>query len=161
PADRIQALKDQFGFDGFHETSAKEGIGIQKLAEFIRGCIDWSALPRVSSTLLFQKIKNFLVKEKANARLLSTVDDLFRVFEKPVSKTPDDCRAQFETCVGLVQSRGLIQRLSFGDLVLLQPELRDAYASAMINAAKGEPDGWGCIREDLALSGDFMPAGQR
>ena len=44
--------------------------------------------------------------------------------------------------------RGLIKRLSFGDLVLLQPELLDAYASAMVNAAKNEPDGLGSLPEE-------------
>jgi small GTP-binding protein len=161
PQHRVDALKSELGFDHFIETSAKEGAGVTALARMIRQAIDWSALPTVSSSALFQKIKSFLVREKENGRLLSTVDDLYRTFEKSAHEKAEDLRAQFETCIGLVQSRGLIQRLTFGNLVLLQPELRDTYASAMVNAAKGEPDGWGSIREDIAMSGSFMPAGQR
>jgi WD40 repeat protein len=67
----------------------------------------------------------------------------------------DQLRAQFETCIGRVESRGLIRQLSFGNFVLLQPELLDAYASAMVNAAKEEPDGLGCIAEEDALAGRF------
>src|SRR5207249_6716161 len=58
--------------------------------------------------------------------------------------------AQFETCIGRVESRDLIRRLSFGNLVLLQPELLDSYASALVNAVKGEPDGLGSIAEEKA-----------
>ncbi len=162
--ERIGALVHEWGFDGYLETSAKEGWGIEALAEAIRGAIEWEALPRVSSTELFQSIKAFLVEEKKAGRLLSTADDLYRAFLR-IEEAPDDTeelRAQFETCIGRVESRGLIQRLSFGDYVLLQPELLDAYASAMVNAAKEEPDGLGCLAEEDALAGRFrIPEDER
>jgi hypothetical protein len=70
--------------------------------------------------------------------------------------------AQVATCIGHVERVGLIRRLSFGDLVLLQPELIDAYASALVNAAKEEPDGLGSIAEDDARAGRFpIPEGER
>jgi len=50
---------------------------------------------------------------------------------------------------------GLIKRLSFGKLVLLQPEFLDAYASALVNAVKDEPDGLGNISEGRVRTGDF------
>jgi small GTP-binding protein len=163
-AARIEALKEELGFDGYFETSAKEGWNVAELAEAIRGAVKWDALPIVSSTELFQTIKAFLVSEKEEGRLLSTTDDLYRAFLKS-EDAPDETaelRAQFETCVGRVESRGLIQRLSFGDLVLLQPELLDAYASAMVNAAKDEPDGLGCINEEDARVGRFrIPEDER
>jgi hypothetical protein len=152
------------GFDGYFETSAREGWKIQELATAIRQTIDWSALPRVSSTEFFQHIKDFLVAEKKAGRLLSTVDDLYRAFlqsENAPSETAE-LRTQFEHCIGRVESRGLIRRLSFGDLILLQPELLDAYASALVNAAKDEPEGLGCIAEEDARVGRFrMSADER
>ena len=69
---------------------------------------------------------------------------------------PSRLRAQFETCIGRLENRDLIRRLSFGGYVLLQPELLDAYASAMVNAAKNEPDGLGSIAEEAALAGQFF-----
>ena len=57
-----------------------------------------------------------------------------------------------------MESRGLIRRLHFGDLVLLQPELLDAYASGMVQAARAEPDGLGFIAEEEALAGQFRLA---
>lgn len=154
---RIDTWVQELGFDGYFETSAKEGWQISELAEAIRNAIDWKALPSVSSTKLFQQIKNFLISEKEAGRLLSTVDDLYRAFlqsENAPSET-ESLRSQFEICIGRVESRDLIRRLSFGNYVLLQPELLDAYASALINAAKDEPDGLGNIAEEDARHGRF------
>lgn len=154
---RIEALVHDLGFDGYFETSAKEGWNIPELAQAIREGIEWQAMPRVSSTALFQHIKMFLLDEKASRRLLSTTDDLFRAFLRTLEAavSTEELRTQFETCIGLVEARGLIRRLSFGSLVLLQPELLDAYASAMVNAAKAEPDGLGRLAEEDALAGRF------
>jgi GTPase SAR1 family protein/sugar lactone lactonase YvrE len=157
---RIDALVRDLGYDGYLETSAKEGWNIAELTEAIRGAIEWEVLPKVSSTELFQRIKTFLIEEKKAGWLLSTADDLYRAFLKTedAPAETDELRAQFETCIGRVESRGLIRRLSFGDLVLLQPELLDAYASALVNAAKEEPDGLGCITEEDARVGRFRMA---
>ena len=169
---RIRAFVRSQHFDGYFETSAKEGWQITELREAIRKAIDWDALPKISSTFLFQRIKTFLILEKKAGRLLSTHDDLYRAFLKtealrremhaePSIETKG-LKQQFETCIKLVESRGLIQRLSFGGLILLQPELLDAYASAMINAAKDEPDGLGSLAEEDALAGRFrMPEDER
>ena len=70
--------------------------------------------------------------------------------------------AQFETCIGRLEAAGLIKRLSFGKFVLLQPELLDIYASALINAVRDEPDGLGSIEEQRVRKGDFhIPQDER
>ena len=154
---RIDTWVKELGFDGYFETSAREGWQIPELAEAIRNAIDWKALPSVSSTKLFQQIKDFLIAEKEAGRLLSTADDLYRAFlqSENAPSEAENLRSQFEICVGRVESRDLIRRLSFGNYVLLQPELLDAYASALINAAKDEPDGLGNIAEEDARHGRF------
>ena len=159
---RIQAMIDDLGLDGFFETSAKEGWQITELKDEIGSAIAWDALPMVSSSLLFEEIKQFLLEEKNQARVLSTVDDLFRSFARTQTGNADrdTLRASFETCIGRVASRDLIRRLHFGDLVLLQPELLDAYASALVQAAKDEPDGLGFIQEEDALAGRFRLAAE-
>ena len=155
--DRLEALVRDAGFDGFFATSAKEGWGVMELAQAVQQAIDWDALPKVSSTELFLSIKDFLLKEKQAGRLLTTEDDLFLGFLRsgmaPVHA--EDLPEQFETCIGLVESQGLIRRLSFGNLILLQPERIDAYASALVNAVKNEPDGMGTITEEYAYAGRF------
>jgi len=155
--ERIQALVNDLGFDGYFDTSAKDGLHISELADAIRSAVKWDAMPKVSSTELFQNIKDFLITEKLAGCLLSTVDDLYRAFLRSTeaSRKAEDLRAEFETCIGRVESQGLIRRLSFGNFILLQPELLDAYASALVNAAKDEPDGLGCIFEEKARKGDF------
>jgi hypothetical protein len=161
---RVDALVRDLGFDKDFETSAKEGQNTAALAEAIRGAIEWETLPRVSSTDLFQCIKTFLIEEKQAGRLLSTSDDLHRASLRsgtaPIGT--DDLRAEFDTCIRLVESQGLIRRLSFGNLILLQPELLDAYAAAMVHAAKDEPDGMGNIAEEDVRAGRFrMPEDER
>ena len=159
-SDRVQAMIADLGLDGFFETSAREGWQISELAAAIRDSITWDALPMVSSSAFFDSIKQFLLEEKQQGRRLCTVDDLFRDFlrTRPGTVDPDEIRASFETCIGRVESRDLIRRLHFGDLVLLQPELLDTYASAMVHAAREEPDGLGFVREDNAIEGRFRLA---
>jgi GTPase SAR1 family protein len=162
--ERIDALLKELNFDGYFETSAKEGWGIAELKQAILAAIPWQQLPQVSSTKLFQQIKDFLLVEKESGRLQPTSEDLYRTFlrSKDAPRHVADLQAQFETCIGRVESRGLIRRLSFGKLVLLQPEKLDAYASALVNAVKEEPDGLGSIAEEHVLQGHFtMPQDER
>jgi WD40 repeat protein/class 3 adenylate cyclase len=161
---RIDKLVRDLGFAGYFEVSAKEGWGVAPLAEAIRQAIDWDGLPKVSSTALFQSIKALLVEEKRAGRVLSTVPDLYHTFLRTPGAPADsgELRDQFATGVALAESRGLIRRLSFGNFVLLQPELLDAYASALIHAAKNEPEGLGSMAEEDVREGRFrMPAAER
>ncbi len=162
--ERIESLLRELAFDGYFETSAKEEKGITELAEAIKEAIDWSALPKVTSNDLFQQIKDFLLAEKEAGHLLSTTEDLYRTFLKSPNAPEDtgELHAQFETCIGRVESRDLIRRLSFGNLVLLQSELLDSYASALVNAVKDEPDSLGSIAEEKARAGNFsVPRDER
>ena len=51
------------------------------------------------------------------------------------------------TAVSLLANHGLARSLKFGDLVLLQPELLNGYAGAIIRAARAHKDEIGCVRE--------------
>jgi hypothetical protein len=68
-----------------------------------------------------------------------------------------DLRAKFDVCVGRLENRDLIRRLSFGGLILLEGELLDAYASAIVLGADT-----GFVAEEDALAGRFrMPQTER
>jgi hypothetical protein len=159
-AEHAAAIVAELDLDGYYEISAKEGWHIADLTQAIRDGVDWDALPVMSSSTQFHSIRQFLLHEKRQGRLLGTVDDLFHGFRRAHPDEADDggLRASFETCIGREESRGLILRLHFGDLVLLQPELLDAYASGMVQAAREEQDGLGFIAEEDALAGRFRLA---
>ncbi|MCP2248649.1 NACHT N-terminal helical domain 7-containing protein [Lentzea aerocolonigenes] len=161
---RIEQAVRQYGFDGFVETSAKEGWGVDELVRRAREAIDWDAMPVVSSTALFQSIKDFVLEEKRQGRILSTVDDLLHSFRRvQQDETPaEDLIDKFTACLGRLESIGVIRRMAFGDYVLLRPELLDAYVSSLVQAAKDEPDGLGFVPESDALAGTFrMPESER
>jgi small GTP-binding protein len=164
---RIDRMKAEHGFDRYIPTSAKSGEGISDLLAAIKAAIPWEDLTPVTSTELFTQIRRFLMQRKAERRLLSPIDKLYEEFMSQASdqaspllasgarEKEKDLRPEFETCIGHLAAQGLIRRLRFGNLVLLQPELLDAYASALVNAARDEPDGEGCISEEDALAGKF------
>lgn len=156
--ERLEALLKEFGFDGYFETSAKEGWKIKELRQAIVEAIPWDSLPEVSSSVLFAGIKAFLLKVKKTGRLITPAGQLYDEFARShpdAVASESNLRDQFDTCIGRLENRDLIRRLTFGGYVLLQPELLDAYASAMVNAAKKEPDGLGSVAEDAALAGQF------
>ena len=161
---RIEKLMQDLGFEEYLETSAKEGWQIKELKDAVRKSIDWDKLPVVASSELFVLIKEFLLESKKSGRFLATSNDLYADFAK---EYPDalavnyDLHDQFETCIGRLENRDLIRRLSFGGYVLLQPEYLDSYASAIVNAAKNEPDGLGSIAEDDVLAGRFYLPGEQ
>ena len=157
--ERLQGILKEYAFDGYFKTSSKEGWQISELQNAIKNGIVWEDLPVVSSSKLFTTIKGFLLDIKKTGRLLASIKELYLEFErlnKNIVKDISDLPDQFITCIGRLENRDLIRRLTFGGYVLLQPELLDAYASAMVNTARDEPDGLGSISEDIALSGRFF-----
>lgn len=157
--ERLQAILKEFKFDGYFRTSAKEGWEIKELRAAIENAIQWDDLPEVLSSQLFADIKTFLLEVKKSGRLLVPASQLFSDFarERPgTAASVANLRDQFETCIGRLENRDLIRRLTFGGYVLLQPELLDAYGSAMVNTAKEEPDGLGSLAEEIALAGKFF-----
>ena len=59
--------------------------------------------------------------------------------------------AEFDTVIRHAQAQGLVWSLSFGDFVLLQPELLNDYASAIVRVARKHPEGLGCVLEHEVL----------
>jgi WD40 repeat protein len=198
--DRIQDFIRDLGFDGYIETSAREGWGVSDLLNIIKEKIQWDAVPQVISTELFNSIKSYLIQQKESGRLLLSFEELYNGFRtyvnidflvekqndeslnrlrtllkgvattgqltlKPTtgllaraydaSIANEKLKLAFDICVGRLESRDLIRKLNFGNLILLQPEMLDAYASTIINSARDEPDGLGCINEEVVRQGQF------
>jgi GTPase SAR1 family protein len=169
---RIQELMDRFGLAAYFRTSAKERTETDLLRSRFLAEIDWSRIAKVTSTTLFAAVKKFVMEQRSNI-LLTPIDELGRLFQAevpsgvelltgPQTTSPADLTSVFEGCIARLESAGLVKRLKFGDYVLLQPELLDAYAGAMVNAARDEPDGLGSILETKVVGVDFpFPASER
>lgn len=154
---RINAFVKQHDFDGYFQTSAKAGLAVDELIQAIKSAIDWQSLPMVSSNALFSRIKMFLVRQKESGTILQRFDELYKEFLlSDTVKHSETLRSQFETCIGRLEARGLIKKLSFGTIILLQPEYLDYYASALVNAARNEPDGLGSIVERDIFASNFF-----
>jgi GTPase SAR1 family protein len=184
--ERIAEVVTEFGFRGYLATSAREDWGIAELRAAVLAAIDWTHIPVVTSSALFAAAKSFVLDQKAARTLLTPLASLLASFlgapvtgpaadAAPGVKTGRDLldsgsgsdehdrlRGVFDGCVARLESAGLVKRLAFGDLVLLQPELIDVYAGAIVNAARDEPDGLGSMLESRVLDVDFrLPEDER
>ncbi len=152
--ERVAEVCQRLGFHSVIETSAKRGDGINQLARAIRKAIAWDAMPRVSTPRVFYDMKSFVIDEKKAGRVLQRRQDLLDRFlrARPVDEAPKET---FDTCLGRIEAAGLVKRLPFGDLTLLQPEMLDDYCAWLALAARAEPDGLGFISENDARAGKF------
>ncbi len=175
--ERIQQVIRDFALDDYFETSAKERTNTDRLRSRVLAAIDWDRIPKIASTALFAEVKQFIVRQRESGNLLTPLDELSRAFQVAAPRSLELLRAElllpdltdaeaeeayaaalnavFEGCVARLESADLVKRLKFWDYVLLQPELLDAYASAIVNAARDEPDGLGCILESKVIELDF------
>jgi GTPase SAR1 family protein len=171
---RIRELIAGLALDDYLTTSAREGTNIDLLRSRLLAAIDWARIPEVTSTALFAAVKQFVVDQRSSGSLLTPTDELCRTFQAAVPaglqlltaqeqqpELADDSPQEissarltsvFEGCIARLESAGLLKRLKFGDYVLLQPELLDAYAGAIVNAAKDEPDGLGSLLESKVVN---------
>ena len=176
-SERIQQVMKDFALNQYFETSAKEGTNTDLLRSRLLAAIDWERIPKIASTALFTEVKQFIVEQKSSGNLLTPLDELSRAFQGAAPSSLELLRAElqipdlsdaeaeeaysaalntvFEGCVARLESADLVKRLKFWDYVLLRPELLDAYASAIVNAARDEPDGLGCILESKVIELDF------
>jgi GTPase SAR1 family protein len=186
--ERLAEVVKEFGFRKYLPTSALDGRGIDELRSAMLEAIDWSKIPVVTSSVLFAAAKSFVLDQKTGGTLLIPLAALHAAFlgapitgpaaqAAPSSRLGRDLldpergsseqdqerlRRVFEGCVARLESAGLVKRLTFGDLVLLQPELLDVYAGAIVNASREEPDGLGSMLESRVLAVHFnLPLQER
>jgi WD40 repeat protein len=152
--DRILGFCTQYGFEDIFQVSAQRGDGIGDLARAINGAITWSKLPHVSSSKLFYRMKAFVLLEKKAGRVLQRRLELLERYlsSHEVTRASEDA---FNTSLGRLEATGLIKRMTFGELILLQPELIDDYSAWIALSARDEPDGLGFIPERRTRAGDF------
>jgi small GTP-binding protein len=159
--ERLQVFAQERGFAGVFPTSAFTGEGCDALLRAIREGVRWDDLPAVSSTETLARLRDFVRRLKAET-LLVTIADLHRRFEEGYGKpVPMDTftaylqRLEDTDAVDVLAFHSVGQEPKPETFVLLDPTRVDAYASALLVAAKDEPDGPGHLLESRVRNGDF------
>ena len=153
---KVERFHQEHGFAEFLRTGAKTGEGCAELKAAIARYIPWDRLPWTSTTKLFKSLKDAIIRLKAEGTVLIRLAELRQRLQLMLPSEDlgdDDVRA----VVGLMQGQGVIQKLDFGDYVLLQPELINQYASVVVRCARENVDEVGAVpeRDVLEAALDF------
>jgi WD40 repeat protein/GTPase SAR1 family protein/DNA-directed RNA polymerase subunit RPC12/RpoP len=161
---KIERFREQYGFTDWLDTSAKTGANCSdqenggqpsKLKELIARSIPWNKLPWTSTPRLLAELKDAMMamRDKTDIRLVRFAELAQRMEQAlPGEKFGE---SEVRTAVTLLANNGLARPLKFGDLVLLQPELLNGYAGAIIRAARAHTDEIGCVLEANIYKSDF------
>jgi hypothetical protein len=147
---KIDRFREEYGFSGWLPTSAKTGENCSdrenggkpsKLKQLIAENIPWDKLPWTSTPRLLDELKKamMMMRDQRDIRLLR-----FAELSQRLQRFDE---ADIRTAATLLANHGLARPLKFGDLVLLQPELLNGYAAAIIRAARAHTDEIGCVLE--------------
>jgi WD40 repeat protein len=153
---KLDRFCQQHGFADWLITSAKNGRNCSdaenggkssKLKQLIADRIPWDKLPWTATPRLLVELKSALLKMRATTdiRLLRFAELAQRLEQTLPGERFGE--SDVRTAVSLLANHGLARSLKFGDLVLLQPELLNGYAGAIIRAARAHKDEIGCVRE--------------
>ncbi len=177
--ERIDTFARDNGFEGaVIATSALNGEGCDELLSRILENIPWDEVPTITTTDVLAQLRKYV------AELRQRGDDPNLKNSAPALMTIAELHQGFVTHYGeevsLNDFVSHLQRLEHSDdldllvfetagatpqtddLVLLDPTRVDAYASALLVAAKDEPDGPGHLLESRIHAGQFkLDAGER
>jgi WD40 repeat protein/RNase P subunit RPR2 len=134
--------------NGRNCSDAENGGKSSKLKQLIADRIPWDKLPWTATPRLLAELKSALLKMRATTdiRLLRFAELAQRLEQTLPGERFGE--SDVRTAVSLLANHGLARSLKFGDLVLLQPELLNGYAGAIIRAARAHKDEIGCVREE-------------
>ncbi|MEV0398589.1 TIR domain-containing protein [Actinoallomurus sp. NPDC050550] len=151
-------------FAGLIETSSKDGTNIAALRRMILDAVDWAAIPTLTSGAQFQRLRMFVLESEAQGRVLEAVHTLYAAFARHCTRLGigDPSLEEFRSLLAFLDAEGLVRRLSFGNLVLLDPSLLRSYASMILIAAQRAATGDGTLREDDVLAPTIpLPSDER
>ncbi len=145
-SDAIEDYRSRFGFAAFVATSAKTGLGISELKEQVRDAIPWADLPITTSPHLWTQIREYLLQRRNGRHVLTTRKALKTAFRRRYKGVLFD-DVEFDTVIAHAKAQGIVWTFSFGDYVLMKPEILNNYAGAIVRCARRQPDGLGCLLE--------------
>ena len=170
--ERIKAFAGDNGFARFIPTSASTGEGCEELLEAIRQEIPWDEMPKVTTSRVLASVRDYVARLKGEkdgwennglgGRRLFTVAAMHEGFANDSGrKIP---LAEFIAHLQRLEATDAVTLLVFSstgaeprgeDQVLLDPTRIDAYSSAIMVAAKDEPDGPGHLLESRVREVQF------
>jgi small GTP-binding protein len=150
----IELFREERKFENYVETSARTGQGCEDLRREIINHIPWEQIPWTLTRTIFRKLKEEIVRLKDEGKTLLRMSELKQQLELRLQEDSFSLD-QIRAVVGLLAGPGVLWQLEFGDFILLQPELINAYAAAVIRRVRAHTDDIGCILEDRVLEGDI------
>ncbi|HPS90705.1 MAG TPA: TIR domain-containing protein [Methanothrix sp.] len=161
---KIERFARDHGFVQWLASSAKTGLNCSdgknggapsRLKQLIADRIPWDRLPWTATPRRLAELKEALMKmrDKADIRMLRFSELAQRLEQTLPGKKLGE--SEVRTAVTLLANHGLALPLKFGDLVLLQPELLNGYAGAIIRGARTHQDEIGCVLESDIYSPNF------
>ena len=157
---QVENFAKEHGFARYLETSAKENIGCAELKAAIIDLIDWDQIAERTTPALFKRLKEQIVRLKDEGRVLMRFNDLREALTLRLSGElfSDD---ELKTVISLLAGPGVVWELGFGSWILLQPELINSHAQAVIRSLREDEREIGCIAEERVLGGDLaFPQGK-
>lgn len=141
---KLQAFAKEHGLE-YHETSAKDGTGCDKLYAAISSGIAWHKMPVITTERLFKRIKDEILKLRDEGQVLHTFKELR---EELWGRLPDEPRFADETLktvISLLDGPGVVKELDYGTYILLAPEWINAYAQAVLRTLRSDESELGCL----------------
>lgn len=155
----IEDFASKRGFAAYRMTSAKMNEGCDELRSEIVSLIPWETIPWRSSPRLFKELKDEIVGLRDEGRVLLRLTDLRDVLlARMRSVRRAFSLADLRAVIGLLEGPGAVWELDFGGWVLLQPEVINAYAQAVIRTVREDIDARGCVSEEKVLRGELSYA---
>jgi len=144
------------GYAGHVATAAKlhDDPGCATLRTLIAEHIPWDRLPSTSTTQLFRTLKEAVIGIRDSGVVLIRVAELDQRLRLGL-ENEIFAEAELRTVIGLLAGQGIIQKLDFGDFVLLQPEQINNYGSAVVRAARNCASELAELPEEAVLNGDI------
>lgn len=157
---QVEAFAKERGYTQFLETSAKANIRCDELKQAILEGIKWENISWRSSPLLFQRLREEIIRLKDAGRVLLRFNELretlhLRLLEEKSGEVTRFKDEELKAVVGLLAGPGVVWELRFGSWVLLQPERINAYAQAVIQTMREDEHERGCLPEERVLNGDL------
>jgi small GTP-binding protein len=137
-----------------HLTSALTGEGCEPLRDAIVNSIDWQNIPTTNSPALYKRLKEEILHLRDSNLILIRLAELKQRMNLALAGENFELQ-ELNTVLTLLNGPGIVQRLGFGDFILLKPEVLSRYAAATIRKVRSHPDEMGYIFENDLLTGNL------